>query len=154
MHFNRKALAGSLCAAAIVTVTATAAHAATINGTSGNNTLNGTSSADTINGYGGNDRIYGNGGGDTLKGGANADVIYGNAGKDHLYGNGGNDTLYVSGYDEDSDAGYGDDTVYYQTSYTYHYGIVCGPGTDTLILQGTGLKPLYWSGCERVIRQS
>ena len=55
--------------AAIVLIAATAALAATINGTPGPDTLVGTPQNDVINGFGGDDRIVGLAGRDRIDGG-------------------------------------------------------------------------------------
>jgi hypothetical protein len=76
--------------------------AATIVGTSGNDTLTGTAGADVIAGLGGMDVIKGVGGADRLCGGGANDSIYGGLGNDRLAGGTGDDQLH---------GGLGTDTV-------------------------------------------
>lgn len=80
--------------------------AATINGTSGNDTLEGTDSPDTIYGRGGNDKIYGFKGNDNLYGGRGDDQIWGGSHNDNIYawygnnavsGGEGNDRIWATG---------------------------------------------------------
>jgi hypothetical protein len=76
-------------------------QAATIVGTSANDTQNGTNNPDVIvlgsgadksNGLAGNDSICGGSGKDTLSGGNNNDTLLGGTGKDKFHGGPGNDT--------------------------------------------------------------
>ena len=73
---RKKALLGTITAA-IALLVATAAFAATINGTDGPDAINGTPGADTINGLGGDDTINGLGGRDRIDGGSDDDTING-----------------------------------------------------------------------------
>jgi RTX calcium-binding nonapeptide repeat (4 copies) len=61
----------------IIPMTTTAAFAATITGTNGNDVLKGTDSRDTIRARGGDDRVYGFKGNDALYGGRGNDRIWG-----------------------------------------------------------------------------
>jgi Ca2+-binding RTX toxin-like protein len=129
----------NLSTAAILALTAslvlpiTAAFAATLSGTSGNNVIKGTSYRDTIYGYGGDDIIYGYGSSDKIYGGRGNDVVYGGRGNDyiqdlsgydtdylyggpgadeirckgyqcHVYGEGGNDRIYIEPQDNENTA--------------------------------------------------
>jgi len=102
--------------------------AATIVGTTGN---------DTITGTGGDDVIVGLGGDDTIDGGLGNDTICGNAGNDDLRGSDGNDS-FEGGAGDDSIAGQvGSDTVSYAKApagvmVDLAGGIATGDGTDSL----------------------
>jgi hypothetical protein len=78
----------------LVVTGATAAAAAIVVGTSGDDVpLAGTPEQDSIYGQAGNDVLLGQGGNDDLDGGPEQDSIYGQAGNDVLLGQGGNDDL-------------------------------------------------------------
>ena len=93
--------------------------AATIVGTSGNDTLVGTSGRDVVAARGGNDGIASLGGNDVVCAGAGKDRANGGAGKDKLRGQGGNDRLRGAGGKDNLRGGGGRDR--------------CngGPGADT-----------------------
>ena len=65
-------------------IAVTAAIAATINGTNGNDTLRGTAKADVINGKAGSDTLYGGAGNDRLNGGAGKDKVFCGTGIDRV----------------------------------------------------------------------
>ena len=90
----------------ILPMTTTAAFAATITGTNGNDVLKGTDSRDTIRARGGDDRVYGFKGNDALYGGRGNDRIRGGSGNDQIYawhgdnyvsGGEGRDIIYATG---------------------------------------------------------
>ena len=119
----------------MLTLTATAALAATIHGTPYGDALYGTRYADTIYGYGGADLIYGYGGNDTLYGGNEVgwgDKILGGYGDDRVFGQNGNDALYGDSGNDRVDGGYGDDLV--QGGYGYDT-LSGGPGADQINAQ-------------------
>jgi hypothetical protein len=106
-----------------VSVSAGAASAKTLDGTSNGDALYGTAYGDTIYGYGGADLAYGYGGtdllyggnetgrGDKLLGGASSDLVLGQKGDDALYGQGGADKV-TGGYGHDLVVGgSGEDTL-------------------------------------------
>lgn len=68
--------------------------AATLVGTTGNDTLVGTKGRDVIVGLGGDDRIEGLGGNDIICGGSGDDEIYGGWGRDTIAGGNGRDQLF------------------------------------------------------------
>jgi len=68
--------------AAVLFTSSGSVFAATVLGTSGNDTLRGTAKADRLYGRGGNDTLYGRGGNDVLVGGVGADRLVCGAGKD------------------------------------------------------------------------
>ena len=119
----------------LLALTASAATAATKNGTPYGDALYGTASADTMLGYGGADLMYGYGGADTLYGGDESglgdkilggnenDLVLGEGGDDALYGDSGNDRVY---------GGLGDDLV--QGGYGYDT-LSGGPGADRINAQ-------------------
>jgi len=76
----------ALAPPAVAAVPTCHGHAATIVGTSGNDTINGTGGRDVIVGRDGDDVIYGHGGNDVICGNAGADVLYGGYGNDRVYG--------------------------------------------------------------------
>jgi uncharacterized repeat protein (TIGR01451 family) len=71
------------CNGAAATIVGTSNNE-TINGTSGNDVIVGLEGNDTINGLGGNDKICGGPGNDTLNGGGNADTMSGGSGLDNV----------------------------------------------------------------------
>ena len=77
---------------AVLLVAAGSVWAATINGTSRNDTLRGSPAGDRLYGKGGNDKLFGAGGNDTLVGGPGNDVLVGGPGKDMLRCGPGRDT--------------------------------------------------------------
>lgn len=83
----------SLLVLLAVVASGSAAVAATIQGTRGDDVLTGTPGPDRINGRAGDDRIRGRGGNDTLLGGPGDDLLSGDAGNDVLVGGPGQDTL-------------------------------------------------------------
>jgi Ca2+-binding RTX toxin-like protein len=137
-------------ATVVLAVAATAAFAATINGTSGNDTLIGTTGPDLINAYGGDDTVYGLAGNDNINGGDGNDTLYGDGscpkgattalycstaetssdGNDNIDGGAGNDTIYGGGGMDNITADGGADVI------------VGGSGADT-ISGGTGNDTIY-----------
>ena len=99
--------------------------AATINGTSGDDTINGTIVSEAIYGFEGNDTINaGDGsndlpddyvrgglGDDIINGGTGMDYLYGDAGSDRLNGDDGNDTLEGLDGDDQLNGGAGNDSL-------------------------------------------
>ena len=85
-------------------------RAATILGTSGNDTIRGTDGPDVILGLGGNDVIRGLGGNDFLCGGPGKDRLIGGPGRDRMFGQGGNDGLFGDKGKDRHDGGSGRDT--------------------------------------------
>jgi hypothetical protein len=77
---------------AVLLVAAGSVWAATINGTSRNDTLRGSPAGDRLYGKGGNDKLFGAGGKDVLVGGAGNDALVGGAGADTLRCGSGRDT--------------------------------------------------------------
>jgi lysophospholipase L1-like esterase len=75
-----------------LTFAAGSVWAATINGTTRNDTLRGGARADKISGKAGNDKLYGAGGNDVLVGGAGNDLLVGGVGADVLRCGPGRDT--------------------------------------------------------------
>ena len=78
---------------AVLLVAAGSVWAATINGTSRNDTLRGGAGGDKLYGKSGNDKLFGAGGNDTLVGGPGNDVLVGGPGKDVLRCGSGRDTV-------------------------------------------------------------
>jgi Ca2+-binding RTX toxin-like protein len=106
----------------VCAVTASAALAATVVATNGDDRIHGTSSADTIFGMGGDDRIVAGDGDDTVYGDGSCppgsqDASYCQTGEtardgnDTIVGGDGNDTLYGQGGDDTIIGGHGDDTI-------------------------------------------
>ncbi|MGH3148271.1 MAG: calcium-binding protein [Rubrobacter sp.] len=137
---------------------ATAALAAVINGTAGNDKLTGTNQADQIDARAGNDRVYGKGGNDTLEGSLGNDLLQSSTGNDRLFGGLSRDT---------AQAGPGDDRIVLDGDQERDYGF-CGGGYDTIevgvndfigdssggapVLAGTiveSINPIL--SCERII---
>ena len=106
---------------AVSTVLATAALAATINGTTGNDNLSGTTGDDLFYAKAGNDIIFAKSGNDEIYGAAGADTVYGAAGDDVIFG--GNDSDLIFGGD-------GDDLIYGGSSADTIY---VGEGNDVVI---------------------
>ena len=77
---------------ALLFFAASSVWAATVNGTSRNDTLRGGAAGDRIYGKGGNDKLFGAGGNDVLVGGAGNDALAGGAGADTLRCGPGRDT--------------------------------------------------------------
>src|SRR5262245_23341749 len=88
---RRSAIVTSLACVALLVGTATVG-AATISGTSRNDTLRGGAKADKLSGKGGNDKLYGGAGNDLLVGGPGADRLSCGAGRDTARGDA-NDTI-------------------------------------------------------------
>ncbi len=109
--------------------------AATIAGSSGNNTLTGTARNDVIIGLGGNDTIRGLGGNDRICAGGGNDTVTGGSGKDRVYGDSGNDRLSGDSGNDQLEGGPGKD------------GMKGGSGRD-ICIGGSGRDTA--SGCERV----
>jgi Ca2+-binding RTX toxin-like protein len=86
-----KAFAPLLGASALAV--ATAAVAAVITGTPGNDVLRGTEQPDRISAFAGNDVVYARGGGDDIRAGAGSDAVRAADGSDLAYGGGGNDVV-------------------------------------------------------------
>jgi Ca2+-binding RTX toxin-like protein len=92
-------------------------RAATIVGTTGNDTLTGTATADVIVGLGGDDTIYGGGGRDRICGDGGdyfnfgSDHIYGQGGRDRLAGSAGNDFIFGAAGDDELLGGSQDDQL-------------------------------------------
>jgi Ca2+-binding RTX toxin-like protein len=137
MHLVKPVCLGLLGCA----VTASAALAATVVATNGDDRIHGTSSVDTIFGMGGDDRIVAGDGDDTVFGDGSCppgsqDPSYcqtgetGRDGHDTIIGGDGNDTLYGQGGDDTIIGGEGDDTI------------VGGSGNDTII-GGDGNDTIY-----------
>jgi Ca2+-binding RTX toxin-like protein len=84
-------LAAALTASMLL---ATPAVAATVTGTSGDDTLVGTLSADVIKGLAGDDSMWGRRGGDVMQGGNGADRLSGMRGRDKISGGPGADRAY------------------------------------------------------------
>ena len=127
-------------AAAGCAIAAPVALAATINGTSGNDTLMGTSSPDTIKALAGDDTVWGQGGNDLIDAGSGDDTVYGDGdclpgvnssdycepasrstdGADNISGGDGNDALFGQGGNDNIDGDAGADRIY------------GGPGNDNI----------------------
>ncbi len=98
----------------MVVLVATAAAAATIRGTGGNDTIRGTNNADKLYGLAGNDRITARGGADLLEGAVGNDQLNGGPGSDRIDGGLGRDAaqgstgddLLVLDRDENADYAY------------------------------------------------
>lgn len=97
-----------------------AGKAATIVGTSGDDSLVGTAKRDvivalegndTIQGLGGKDIVCGGGGNDTIRGRGDGDLLKGGGGDDRLRGGGGNDVLRGGGGFDRLAGGRGDDAL-------------------------------------------
>jgi hypothetical protein len=86
--------------AILAAIAVTAAGAATINGTTKNDTERGTAKADKLYGKGGNDKLYGLAGNDYLNGGAGNDVLTGGPGADTLVCGPGTDTAIADAHDK------------------------------------------------------
>ena len=112
----------------------TAASAAIVNGTSGDDTLSGTSNGDVIYGHAGNDVIRAHAGNDVLYGGNGNDVMWPGSGVDVQYGGAGNDVLHALANDNQPDI------------------LNCGPGSDTALVIRN--DPVKLRGCERIVRLS
>lgn len=130
-------------------LTAGAALAATLNGTSSSDGLYGTSADDTIKGFDGPDGLYGYGGNDIIRGGKGADRIEGGEGNDNLKGgNGGywqgkyQGDLILGGPGNDYVNSVGDDTGDH---------VDCGAGTDTVKRPGPDDVQDYFVNCEKFI---
>jgi len=103
--------AGSAYVFALEPAAVCAGMAATVTGTSGDDTLTGTEGDDVIVGVGGNDTIDGLGGNDRICGGADNDVIDAGAGSDYVYGEDGVDTLTGGTENDTLVGGDGDDAL-------------------------------------------
>lgn len=108
------AFAIGAAAAMIVATAPTAAHAAEVRGTDGNDVLNGTAQADRIQGFSGNDSLHGKGGNDNIFGGNGKDSLHGEAGTDSFHGGTGDDIIHARSNERDR--------------------ISCGPGNDRAIV--------------------
>ena len=86
-----------------------AVAAATLQGTTGDDSLVGTDDDDVIHGLGGNDTLHGIGGHDQVLGGPGHDLIAGGPGADELYGGAGHDVLCGDGADTVVEGGPGTD---------------------------------------------
>jgi len=80
---RRSTIVTPIVCLALLVATATVG-AATINGTTRNDTLRGGAKADKLSGKGGNDKLYGLGANDVLRGGAGNDLLVGGPGADRL----------------------------------------------------------------------
>jgi Ca2+-binding RTX toxin-like protein len=145
-----------------------AASAVVKNGGPDDDRLRGTNDHDTLRGTGGDDSLRGLGGDDLLKGGSGDDYLNGGPGLDDLgggpgndvilagrdgvadrsYGQSGNDEIYVFGEDQAS-AGGGDDLIY-ATYPDKGMFILCGTGTDEVILNETPPQHTVFDDCENV----
>lgn len=143
----KRSLTALACAAALVVVTPTAAHAA-IKGNNKANVLTGGPQNNTIYGYGGSDTIRGLGGDDRLYPGTGQhDRVYGGAGADEivaptdlatgaqLYGQRGWDVIMVGKYDY-AYGGNGGDLL----TVVYMSVLKGGRGPDHLIARGSGTR--------------
>lgn len=138
MRLTTRAALASTCAV-VLSLTAPAALAAQIDGTSGNDNLTGTAAKDGIEAKAGNDLVQALGGDDVVKGGPGSDLLYGNAGADKLYGGRSGDRTF-GGYGADliADAhgtardvltgGPGADRIY----ANYRDRVVAGPDDDVI----------------------
>lgn len=135
----------ALAATVVVLGVTTAAVAATINGTQGNDTIYGTGKADTISAGAGDDIVYSQGGDDTVRGNSGYDRLYGGLGDDYLsvgrdsggaFGRAGDDTLVSTGAEFGAylEGGGGDDTFWSDNSATVDPPV----GTDDVISCGAG----------------
>ncbi len=109
----------------LMALTAGVAVAATINGTSGDDTLRGTEEADEITGFRGDDSISGRQGDDRIMAGPGNDEVFGDRGGDTIKGRTGADELQGGRGNDDISAG--NDM---QTDFVF-----CGRGTDVARIQ-------------------
>lgn len=118
------------------------AMAATLFGTTANDTINGTNARDQIFGLQGADTLFGSGGNDEVRGGAGQDKVNGGVGNDVLSG-GKNSDVLIGGPGRDflNSRGQGDNDATDSVS--------CGTGFDTV---AADLRDAVSSDCERVTR--
>lgn len=138
----------------------TAAFAATISGTPGNNVIKGTPYKDTIYGYGGNDTIYGYGSSDKLYGGRGNDDVYGGAGNDYIqdtsgydtddiYGGPGADEIRCKGYQCHVRGDAGNDRIYIEPQDIEN---TARGGTGNDYIEGIGHGVLYGNDGDDTLR--
>jgi Ca2+-binding RTX toxin-like protein len=106
-----------------------AAQAAEIPGTDGNDRIRGTRGADVIDAKAGDDRVAGHRGADIIKAGDGLDRVWGNRGADQLFGGPGADRLWGVFGDDVSFGEDGDDLMGGGWGSDRQYG---GPGNDTI----------------------
>lgn len=124
--------------------------AATIYGTSGDDTLYGTSSEDTMYGLAGDDAMYGRGGPDMMYGGDDHDMLAGGYGDDWLYGGRRGDALMAGRGSDHLYGGYGNDRIYASGDDMADM-IRCGPGEDYVWYGPSDMFPD--SSCEHLYLQ-
>jgi len=131
MSITKKLVVTTASALTLVGVTATSAHAADYQGTSGSDHFEGGAEDDWMYGYGSGDKLGGNDGADNLFGHIGNDTLWGDAGPDNLYGGGGRDNLQP-GYGNDWVLGArGADDIYIFADGEADV-IKCGRGEDTV----------------------
>ena len=136
-----KVLKAVVLAGLITALMATAAYAAVLYGTSGDDTITGTDQIDSIYGYGGKDTLYGKGGTDNLLGGKGNDTLYGGPLQDTLRGQAGDDHLY--GGPDGTKGPFRTDQYF------------CGAGEDTVHLENGENAPHNFNpACEHIVHGS
>jgi Ca2+-binding RTX toxin-like protein len=159
---RRLALATAIAGLTALSLTS-AAHAAFIAGTPGNDTRFGTAAADQIIGLAGNDLLAGRGGADQVHGQAGNDRLYGDAapgvpGNDLLTGGSGDDYLNGMQGHDDLRGGPGNDVLFTRNDGRARDTINCGPGydrvqrdpSDVFINEDGAIVPPYAAGCELI----
>jgi Ca2+-binding RTX toxin-like protein len=112
----------------------------TVIGGAGNDLLKGGSGRDRVLGGTGNDRLQGDDGRDFLQGGSGNNVMYGGRGNDFITAGSGRDRVL---------AGPGNDVVNAAKAGPATK-INCGPGRDTVRVNGNEARKHSYRGCERI----
>src|SRR5919199_6478583 len=103
---RRTAILSMVAVVLMVGLFASAAVAASLEGTDGRDVIDGTGQADDVSGMAGDDTLNGRDGKDTVGGGDGDDEVSGGAGADKTYGDAGDDYL-IDAPDNDRDHLYG-----------------------------------------------
>jgi Ca2+-binding RTX toxin-like protein len=112
----------------------------TVIGGAGDDLLRGGADRDRVIGGTGNDRLFGDDGRDFLQGGSGNNVMYGGRGNDFITAGSGRDRVF---------AGPGNDVVNAAKAGPATK-INCGPGRDTVRVNGNEARKRSYRGCERI----
>jgi Ca2+-binding RTX toxin-like protein len=138
---------------------ASAALAAQVDGTRGDDTLTGTPDADLIRAFAGSDSLSGLEGNDVLRsgrgddtadGGPGRDLVYGGRGRDAVSGGAGDDRLYGGWGSDVVSGGEGDDRLHALARDRRRDVLDCGPGNDVAFVRWAERELTETPGCETV----
>jgi hypothetical protein len=113
--------------------------AATLKGTSDDDSLWGSKLDEILKGLSGDDELHGRGGDDNLSGGSGDDSLYGGAGDDVLSGGSGDDLLRGGAGDDELSGGSGDDSLFGGSGDD----VLKGGSGDDLLRGGEGDDKLF-----------